>query len=218
MIVKNPVPVTPIEIQRRPTPRWKRGLDWIGVVIALPLLAPFLLLVGAYIVLVSRGPVLFIQSRVGYGGDRFRIYKFRTMYVPDQSRDEQHRQYISDLSRVEGPSSKPEFADDLIPGGDLLRKLSIDEFPQLINIALGNMSIVGPRPDVLRLEDYDDTQARRFEVLPGMTGLWQVSGKNRLSFDEMIDLDLKYIETRSLKNDLRIIAKTFRVLLCERNE
>ncbi|MGI9473744.1 MAG: sugar transferase [Rubripirellula sp.] len=218
MIVKNPVSDVSTEIQQLATPTWKRGVDLIGAFVATPLLSPLLLVVALYIRLVSPGPVLFVQSRVGHGGEDFRIYKFRTMHVPRQSRDDQHREYVAGLASGEGPASKPEFENELIPGGNLLRKLSIDELPQLLNVFRGNMSLVGPRPDVLRLEDYEEWQVQRFEVLPGMTGLWQVSGKNRLSFDEMIELDVRYIETRSLTNDLSIIARTVRVLLFERNE
>lgn len=204
-----------VPIQRRAHPRWKRALDLLGVMLVTPLLAPLLLLVAIYIKAVSRGPVLFVQERVGYGGDDFRIYKFRTMHESEVSRDEMHRDYVNNL---DGELKKPDYQSELIFGGDFLRKSSIDELPQLLNVLLGNMSLVGPRPDVLRVEDYEPEQLRRFEVLPGMTGLWQVSGKNRLTFEEMVDLDLKYIETRSLAQDLRILARTVLVLLFERNE
>lgn len=217
MIVKNPVSV-PVAIERYPTPSWKRVLDLAGVVMAVQLLWPLFFLIALYIRLVSRGPVLFVQSRVGHGGDDFRIYKFRTMHVPEKSRDEGHRAYVASLACSNCPTEKPSIDGELIPGGALLRKFSIDEFPQLINVWRGDMSLVGPRPDLLRLEDYADGQERRFQVLPGMTGLWQVSGKNRLTFEEMIDLDLEYVETRSLHNDLRIILKTFGVVLFDDNE
>ena len=94
----------------------------------------------------------------------------------------------------------------------------LDEFPQLLNVLQGNMSLVGPRPDVLRLDDYEPWHLRRFEVLPGMTGLWQVSGKNRLTHDEMVALDIEYIETRSLRKDLMILARTVFVLLLDRDK
>ncbi|TWU35809.1 putative sugar transferase EpsL [Novipirellula aureliae] len=212
-----------VQIKRRYTPAWKRTIDIVGIVVVLPLLAPLFVLVAAYIKLVSRGPVLFVQSRVGFGGEMFRIFKFRTMHVPKVSRDEKHRGYVASLSRADGTNEtgtlkKPDYKNELIPGGERIRKLSIDELPQLFNVLLGNMSLVGPRPDVLKLNDYQTWQLRRFEVVPGMTGLWQVSGKNRLSFDQMIDLDIQYIETRSIATDLRIICRTFSVLLFERNE
>ena len=182
-----------------------------------PLIAPLLLIVAIYIKLVSSGPILFKQSRVGFGGEDFVIYKFRTMHVPKVSRDEAHRGYLAGQTE-DGPNRKPDFKSELIPGGRLLRALSIDEFPQLLNVLQGNMSLVGPRPDLLRLEDYKLWQTRRFEVQPGMTGLWQVSGKNRVTFDQMVEMDIDYIKTRSLVRDLKIIAMTFKVLLLERNE
>lgn len=201
-------------IEKRVHPRWKRTLDLVGVVVVFPLLSPMLVLVALYIKLVSPGPVLFVQSRVGYGGDLFRIVKFRTMHVPSASRDEAHRDYVASRASVGQPIQKPEhLKSELIPGGSLLRKWSIDEFPQLVNVINGSMSLVGPRPDVLRIDDYEPWQLRRFEVLPGMTGLWQVSGKNRLTHDQMVALDIKYIETRSLRRDLGILAKTVRVVL-----
>ncbi len=213
-----PLPETQCRIVSRTTPGWKRGLDLCGVALATPLLAPGLLLVALYIKLVSPGPVLFIQPRVGWGGDDFLIYKFRTMHVPAVSRDGPHRDYLLSQAGLPHPNKKPDYGNALIPGGKWLRKLSIDELPQLLNVFQGNMSLVGPRPDLLQLADYQPWQLRRFEVLPGMTGLWQVSGKNRLSFEQMIDLDIQYIETRSLWRDLRILARTVFVVLWNRNE
>lgn len=205
-------------IQRRATPRWKRGLDLVVVAIALPILTPLLLLVAAYIRVFSRGPILFLQSRVGYGGDLFTIYKFRTMHVAPQGREQVHRDYVAAHAGAGTPIKKPDCRTELIPGGKLIRALSIDEFPQLLNVWQGNMSIVGPRPDVMQIGDYEPWQLERFEVLPGMTGLWQVSGKNRLTLEEMVHLDVQYARHRSLFQDIKIIFKTFMVLLRERNE
>ncbi len=202
----------------RGTPGWKRALDVFGVILVAPFVAPVLAFVAIYIRIVSPGPVFFVQSRVGCGGHDFKIYKFRTMHVPTVSRDATHRDYVASRSANDGPLRKPDYRNDLIPGGEMLRKLSVDEFPQLLNVWRGNMSLVGPRPDVLRLDDYEPWQLRRFEVLPGMTGLWQVSGKNRLTFDQMVELDIEYVETRCLSRDLKILAKTVVVLLFQRNE
>ncbi len=218
MIVRNPVSDPPIAVMTRRHPAWKRGLDLSLTIVLLPTLAPILGLIALYIRCVSRGPVIFVQSRVGHGGESFRIYKFRTMRVSQKPRDKMHRQYVSVLATSHQPISKPSNQDDLIRGGRLLRKLSLDELPQLFNVLKGNMSLVGPRPDLLQLEDYTLLQARRFEVMPGMTGLWQVSGKNSLSFDQMIELDLRYIQNFSLFNDLRILLRTVFVLIKQHNE
>lgn len=213
-----PEPLPTLHVVKRATPRWKRRLDVCGALIVGAALFPLLALTALYIKLVSRGPVLFVQSRVGHGGELFRIFKFRTMHVPRISRDELHRDYVAQHSRLDGPLKKPAYQKELIWGGALLRKLAIDELPQLLNVLRGEMSLVGPRPDVLHLDDYEPSQTRRFEVLPGMTGLWQVSGKNRLTFERMIDLDIEYVETQSLKLDLRIMARTLLVLLRQSSE
>ncbi len=145
-----PAPDTSPHIQKRPNPVWKRALDVCGVVVIAPLLAPLLLAVAIYIRLVSSGPVLFVQSRVGHGGEDFLIYKFRTMHVSEVSRDETHRDFVASYTGVDGAMKKPDYRDALIPGGDLLRKFSIDELPQLLNVINGSMSLVGPRPDLLQ--------------------------------------------------------------------
>ena len=211
------IPV-PLSIAKLPQPSWKRTLDFVVVGLISPVLLPIRALVAVYIRLVSPGPVLFVQSRVGHGGEDFRIYKFRTMKVSKVGRDSAHREYVASRAATAAPLVKPDFKSELIPGGGILRKLSLDELPQVFNVLQGNMSLVGPRPDLLQLADYKKKQTRRFEVLPGMTGLWQVSGKNSLSFEQMIDLDLQYIESMSLWQDLRILAKTFWVVLFDRNE
>ena len=168
-------------IQKRETPPWKRILDLAGVLVIGPMLVPLLAAVAIYIKMVSKGPVLFLQSRVGHGGNAFTIFKFRTMHVAPSGRDDEHRNYVVAHAGAGTPVRKPELKNQLIPGGSLIRKLSIDELPQLWNVAQGSMSLVGPRPDLLQVEDYAPWQLARFEVLPGMTGLWQVSGKNRLT-------------------------------------
>lgn len=205
-------------ILERPIPRWKRAFDITGVVFLAPLLLPLLALIAFYIRSVSKGPVLFVQLRLGHGGKYFSIYKFRTMHVTDASRDDAHRKYVTECASAAAPIKKPDHQSSLILGGNLLRKLSIDELPQLLNVWQGTMSLVGPRPDVLLRQDYEDEQLRRFEVPPGMTGLWQVSGKNSLTFDQMIELDTQYIDRQSLALDVWILFKTIKVLLLERNE
>ncbi|WP_162006659.1 sugar transferase [Roseimaritima sediminicola] len=219
MLLDAPPPLTTAPaILKRATPGWKRAVDLAGVAILMPLLMPLFAAVAVFIKVVSPGPVLFRQRRLGHGGETFWIYKFRTMHVSPVSRDQGHRDYLNRQAGSDAPNRKPDYLADLIPGGQLLRKLSIDELPQLLNVARGEMSLVGPRPDLMQIADYQPVQLRRFEVLPGMTGLWQVSGKNRLTFEQMIELDIRYIENRSLHLDLQILLRTVRVLVQERNE
>ena len=206
----------PAEVVFRRTPFWKRLLDVVGSLSLLLLLSPLMVLVAVYIRCVSGGPVFFCQERIGGGTKRFIIYKFRTMAADGQAVD--HRSYVAQLVRAAAPASKPSYEARLIPGGRILRRLSIDELPQLWNVLRGNMSLIGPRPDVLDLQDYEPWQLRRFEVLPGITGLWQVSGKNRLSFQRMVELDLQYIDQLSFWLDVKIAIKTFGLVLNQFNE
>ncbi|SMP68578.1 Sugar transferase involved in LPS biosynthesis (colanic, teichoic acid) [Neorhodopirellula lusitana] len=218
-LLERPVlPEVDRSIHQRANPTWKRVLDLMVFAILVPILTPLLLLVAVYIKLVSPGPAFFLQTRVGHGGNPFTIFKFRTMHVASVSRDLEHRNYVAAHAVTGTPVKKPENRSQLIPGGSLIRKLSIDELPQLWNVAQGNMSLVGPRPDLLLLEDYEAWQLARFEVLPGMTGLWQISGKNRLTFEEMVRLDIQYARSLSLQHDLRIILMTVLVIIKERNE
>jgi len=196
----------------RPTPLWKRACDVVAAVGLLVILAPVLVLIGLYIGRVSRGPVLFRQSRMGLMGDDFTIYKFRTLHCSESATAE-HRDFVAQLSAQDGVLTKPDLSKRLIPGGAFLRRTSLDELPQLWNILVGNMSLIGPRPDVLGWEDYKPHQLRRFEVVPGVTGLWQVSGKNRLTFEQMIAKDLEYVDRRSPLLDLKISLLTVRFLL-----
>jgi lipopolysaccharide/colanic/teichoic acid biosynthesis glycosyltransferase len=190
-------------------PKWKRVLDLAFIVVMLPAL----LVLGTAATLVvmcgSRGPVLFRQRRVGYKGREFICYKFRTMQVDAESRT--HRDHFRHLMGAEVPMTKLDARNDprLIPLGSLLRATGLDELPQLINILWGEMSLVGPRPCIpYEYELYQPWQRRRFDAIPGLTGLWQVSGKNRTTFNEMIQFDIEYSERMSLGLDLKIILKT----------
>ena len=177
---------------------------------------PVLLLTALLIRCSSKGPIFYRQKRVGLGGYPFEILKFRTMYVRD-SATEEHRNYVAGLR--DGVLKKPSNESRLIPFGQTLRRWSIDELPQLWNIIRGDMSLVGPRPDVLQLSDYEDSWERqRFNVLPGLTGLWQVSGKNRLTFQEMISLDNQYVERLSWRLDLYILLKTVPAVLSQSDD
>ncbi len=202
----------------RPTPVWKRMFDFIGAMILLLVLSPMLVLIAIYIRCVSRGPALFRQPRLGEMGDYFTILKFRTMHACDPHlATSQHRAYVSSLADSDEVVSKPDYSDRLIPGGAFLRRCSIDELPQLINVLLGDMSLIGPRPDVLDWADYSEWQLQRFAVKPGISGLWQVSGKNRLSFSRMMELDIEYVDRRSFRFDLWIAYETVKMILSNDN-
>lgn len=200
----------------RPPPLWKRTIDIVGSVGLLVLLSPLLVSLGLYIKLVSRGPIIFSQRRIGSGMREFVIYKFRTMESGDGTAA--HSDYVAQLANSDQPAKKPEYQSRLICGGKFLRRLSLDELPQLVNVLIGNMSLVGPRPDLLDLEYYKTWQLRRFEVLPGISGLWQVSGKNSLTFSQMCELDIQYIDNIALREDLRIMVKTLTLILSQDNE
>ena len=204
-----------IEVRLQPTPLWKRCIDVLGAVCLLIVFAPLLLVLAVYVKCVSPGPVLFVQERIGAGAARFRMYKLRTMHV--STAGDSHRDYVASLVGTDKPAQKPEYRSRLIRGGKLLRSLSLDELPQLINVLIGNMSLIGPRPEVLQLEDYEPWQLRRFEVLPGISGLWQVSGKNRLTFNQMIKLDIQYVDRLSFGLDVWIAMRTMWVIALRRN-
>lgn len=216
VIDKGP-PAVNLAIRRRRPPAWKRGHDIVASSIMVVLLTPVFAVIALWIKCVSRGPVFFRQLRVGHGGKYFEILKFRTMHL-DDSATSRHRDYVK--SRQQSKSlDKPAYASRLIPGGSMLRRTSLDELPQLWNVLLGDMSLVGPRPDVLELSDYEsERERRRFEVQPGISGLWQVSGKNSLSYEQMIELDVRYVDGLSWWLDAKILLKTFRVLVSQDND
>ncbi len=190
-------------------PAWKRVLDVVGSIAAFVLASPLFILVPLIIKAVSPGPVFFRQERVGYGGRIFTFFKFRTMRVNiDRS---VHEEYLSDLIKSDKPMTKMDRMNDprIIPTGKLMRKIYIDELPQLINVLRGEMSLVGPRPCLPNeADEYLKWHRYRFDIKPGMTGLWQVSGKNRLSFKQMIRLDIQYAKNLSLWRDIKILIKT----------
>lgn len=195
---------------KKDIPVWKRSLDIFGSLVGLTLLAPLFALVAAYIKLVSPGPVFFRQERVGYQGRTFRIFKFRTMHHNNDQGT--HRDHI--VQRIKSGGASLEKLDDRDPrifrGAKFLRKSCIDELPQLINVLRGEMTMVGPRPCLpYEAEVFLRWHYGRFDVLPGMTGLWQVSGKNKLTFIQMIRLDIAYASRMSLRNDLIILLRTF---------
>ena len=197
-------------------PRWKRVLDVVLIVLAFPVLLPSMILIGLLIRIVSAGPILFKQERIGYLGERFLCYKFRTMHVNSDTGI--HQGYLNQLMNSDAPMIKMDSSGDprIIRFGRLLRSSGLDELPQLINILRGEMSLVGPRPCVsYEYEKYLPWQRERFNTLPGLTGLWQVSGKNRTTFTEMIQLDIRYARTKNVWLDLKIILMTIPTLLIQ---
>lgn len=204
---------------RQALPLWKRALDLFCLFISLPVTLPLGLCIAAYIKLVSAGPALFRQERVGFRGRRFVCLKFRTMRV--NADQEAHARHLRALMQRDAPLTKLDAAGDprLIPGGALLRATGLDELPQLINVLLGEMSLVGPRPCIpYEYEILSEHDKQRFEAVPGLTGLWQVSGKNKTTFSQMIELDIRYARTKSLWLDLKIMARTFSALAAQVRE
>jgi lipopolysaccharide/colanic/teichoic acid biosynthesis glycosyltransferase len=189
-----------------PCPTWKRAMDLVGAVIGLIVLSPLMLFVAGWIKCVSRGPVFFRHRRYGLGGRPFMVWKFRSMEFRDSV--EQHKSHVSNLMANDLQMTKIAGDSQIIRGGRLLRQFGLDELPQLFNVLVGEMSLVGPRPDVVPAEQYDGWQQRRFDVLPGITGLWQVSGKNQTTFSMMMRLDADYVVRRSLLLDLQIMLMT----------
>ena len=214
-----------IRLFREPLSDFARGTKRVSdIVIAsltLSLLSPFWLLIALLIKFDSKGPVFYAQERVGMDGRIFLVYKFRTMRMDADS--EIHREYqrkfiAGDAEANVGDAQKPAYKlrDDprITRVGRVLRRLSLDEVPQLFNVLRGDMSIVGPRPPIpYEVEAYELRHRKRLDMKPGLTGLWQVSGRNRLPFEEMVKLDLFYIENWSLLFDLKIILRTVMVVL-----
>lgn len=189
----------------------KRALDVTGALAILLFAAPVIALAALAVVTTSRGPLFFVQHRVGRGGAMFRMYKLRSMRVNNDDRE--HREYFQKLIRGEaehqGGVYKLVTDPRITPVGRVIRRFSIDELPQLWNVLRGDMSLVGPRPALPHEVELYDADARlRLAVQPGLTGLWQVSGRCRLSFAEMIALDVQYWRSWSFRSDLVILLKT----------
>ena len=202
-----------------PMPWWKRLFDVIVSSLLFVVLTPLLAMICVFIRCVSKGPVFFSQERLGEMGKYFVIYKFRTLHPANTVIvTNEHRQFVTELANRDVAAAKPDLKSRLIPWGGFLRSASLDELPQFLNILKGEMSLIGPRPDVLDWQDYPAWQLKRFEVTPGITGLWQVSGKNRLTFRQMVELDIRYIERRSVLLDMWILAQTVKLVLNKDNK
>jgi lipopolysaccharide/colanic/teichoic acid biosynthesis glycosyltransferase len=194
----------------------KRVFDVLAASAILFLCAPLLGVIALLIRVGSRGPALYKQTRVGLGGRRFVMYKFRTMY--DGVDATPHRRHVEELilaSRRMGPEGGPgawvDLKDDrrITPAGRMLRRLGLDELPQLLNVLRGDMSLVGPRPALpYEVELYDVWHRQRLAALPGITGFWQVRAGNRVSFDDMVRMDLDYLRRRSLWLDVKLLLQT----------
>jgi lipopolysaccharide/colanic/teichoic acid biosynthesis glycosyltransferase len=212
-------PLSPLSSPKPPQaghaiPAWKRAIDLLGCLAVLPLLLFCTLAMTLVTKILSPGPVLFRQERVGYQGRRFKIYKFRSMHVHADTTG--HQNYFKELVGTNAPMVKLDARGDsrLLPGAWFLRATGLDELPQVINVLRGDMSLVGPRPCLpTEAELYQPWQRERFDTLPGLTGLWQVSGKNRTTFEEMMHLDIRYARTKAFWMDVRIIALTIPALL-----
>jgi lipopolysaccharide/colanic/teichoic acid biosynthesis glycosyltransferase len=204
----------PVALQGLPV--WKRLIDLGVILLTSPVWLPLTFLISVMIKLVSPGPALFRQERVGYRGRRFTCFKFRTMHVNADTHV--HRGHFSRLMDSNLPMKKLDAGGDprLIPCGLWLRSLGLDELPQLFNVLQGDMSMVGPRPCMpYEYENYSLRHRQRFLAVPGLTGLWQVSGKNRTTFEEMIDLDVFYARNKSFWLDLRILFKTVPAIISQ---
>jgi lipopolysaccharide/colanic/teichoic acid biosynthesis glycosyltransferase len=197
-------------------PVWKRVLDLSLIMISLPIVFPIVLLLALTVRVTSPGPILFKQVRVGYRGRRFLCLKFRTMKVNADTGV--HKGYLDTLMKSNRPMVKLDAKGDarLVPFGLIIRSLGLDELPQLVNVVRGDMSIVGPRPCIpYEYEQYLPRHRHRCDTLPGLTGLWQVKGKNRTTFEQMIELDLEYVRKKSVFLDLWIIFMTIPAILIQ---
>ncbi|HVD24600.1 MAG TPA: sugar transferase [Gaiellaceae bacterium] len=200
----------------------KRTFDLAVGLLALMLATPFLICAAVAIAATSSGPVFFRQERIGYRGRTFRIWKLRTMYA--NTDDSEHRAYVRAMFTedrpLEGGRNGLHKLDDhrVTPVGRLLRRASIDELPQLFNVLRGEMSLVGPRPALAwEVELFGPSEDLRCQVKPGITGLWQVSGRSRLTMREALDLDCTYAQKPSLLLDLKILLKTIPVVFARRD-
>jgi exopolysaccharide biosynthesis polyprenyl glycosylphosphotransferase len=200
----------------------KRGLDLVAAGALMVVAAPVIAVAAALIWLTDGSPVFFRQMRIGFHGQPFELLKLRTMHR--DASDELHRQYVrlwirgerDSVIKAGGDDGLYKLSDDrrVTPLGRVLRRFSIDELPQLVNVLRGEMSLIGPRPALpYELDLYQEWHRRRLAAAPGITGLWQVSGRNQLSFADMVQLDVKYLEDWSLAGDLKILMRTVTVLL-----
>jgi lipopolysaccharide/colanic/teichoic acid biosynthesis glycosyltransferase len=197
-------------------PSWKRILDIVCILLSTPLWLPVVMILALWIKLASPGPIFFRQERVGHRGRRFMILKFRTMKVNVETQS--HERHLEQLIHGNRPMTKLDASGDprIIPGGRILRAMGLDELPQLFNVLRGEMSLVGPRPCTPHeFSRYQLWQHERVNAPPGLTGYWQVNGKNKTTFTEMINMDIFYTKNMSLWLDLTIMVKTFPAVISQ---
>lgn len=188
---------------------FKRVIDIVCSLSGLLLLSPVLIIVSILIKLESDGPIISSQDRIGYKGQKFKMYKFRSMVV----NAEELKKKLAERNEMSGPMFKMKNDPRVTKVGKFIRKTSIDELPQLINILKGEMSLVGPRPSLPKeVKEFEPWMMERLEVKPGLTCYWQVSGRNDIDFEDWMKLDIKYVRERSFWLDIKLIFKTFFVL------
>lgn len=192
----------------------KRIIDLLGSIIGLILLSPILIITAIVIKLDSKGPIFFIQERVGKDGECFNMYKFRSMVI-----DAEEKLYkLKDKNEMSGPMFKMKNDPRVTRVGSFIRRTSIDELPQLFNVLKGEMSLVGPRPNLPReVIKFTDYQKDKLLAQPGITCYWQVMGRNNIDFEQWIELDIKYVRDRSTWVDIKLIFKTVGLLLGDEN-
>jgi len=190
----------------------KRAIDLILCLAALPLVAPVLLVCALLVRLSGRGPLFFVQLRTGLGGRRFRMFKFRTMVPEAASMKEGMRAELG----IEGPDFKLAHDPRVTRIGQFLRRTSLDETPQIWNVLRGDMTLVGPRPTSFDASTYALWHTERLDVVPGLTGLWQIERRGDIDFDDRVRLDIAYVRQRSLRLDLEILLRTLPAVLSQR--
>lgn len=192
----------------------KRIIDIVGSLIGLILLSPLLVIVGVLIKVESKGPIIFSQDRIGKNGKTFRMYKLRSMVA----NAEELKGTLMKENEMSGPMFKIKDDPRVTKIGRFIRKTSIDELPQLFNVLKGDMSLVGPRPSLPNeVLEFEPWMNKRLMVKPGLTCYWQVMGRNNIDFQQWMLLDIKYVETRSIIVDIKLIIKTFFVLFGDKN-
>ena len=192
----------------------KRTLDIILSLIGLIIASPIFLIVGLCIKLDSKGPIFFSQKRIGLKGKKFNMYKFRSMII----NAEELKEGLKDKNEMSGPMFKMKDDPRITKVGRFIRKTSIDELPQLINVLKGEMSLVGPRPSLPNeVNEFEAWMLKRLDVKPGLTCYWQVMGRNKIEFKEWMKLDIKFVNERNIWIDIKLIFKTFFVLFGDKN-